>query len=162
LLECRATYRLNGGDMGHRVGPPANTLSAELAGQAAIRASFEACITFRDPMNTQGNMVALVAGQASGDPDTQPYVRHYIHRLECLAEELAKHGLVTRLLTPTGRVPSLHVVNPAVSRLAEDVYAGRSQDGLWWFWWPWAERIAPGDQLATAAAQIARVLSSQQ
>src|SRR6266487_2631260 len=105
-------------------------------------------------------MVALVAGQASGDPDTEPYVRHYTDRLERLAGELAKHGLVTRLLTPAGRVPSLHVVNPAVSRLAEDVYVGRSQDGRWWFWWPWAERIAPGDQLAAAAAVIARVLSA--
>src|SRR6266496_3701070 len=61
-------------------------------------------------------MVALVAGQASGDPDTEPYVRHYIDRLERLAQELAKHGLVTRLLTPTGRVPSLHVVIPADGR----------------------------------------------
>ncbi len=105
-------------------------------------------------------MVALVAGQASGDPDTEPYRQFFLDRLEGLAEELTKHGLTTRLMVPPGRVPSLHVVNPAASRLAEDVYVGRSQDGLWWFWWPWAERIAPGDQLASAAASIARVLSA--
>jgi len=54
----------------------------------------------------------------------------------------------------------LHVVNPAAPRLAEDVYVGRSQDGLWWFWWPWAERIAPGKEVGTAAAMIAKVLGA--
>lgn len=87
-------------------------------------------------------------------------MRHFLDKLEGLAEELGKHGLLTRLMAPAGRVPSLRVVNPAVSRLAEDVYVGRSQDGHWWFWWPWAERIAPGDELASAAALIARVLSA--
>ncbi|HEX6933814.1 MAG TPA: hypothetical protein VF162_16845 [Streptosporangiaceae bacterium] len=105
-------------------------------------------------------MVTLVAGQAGGDPGTETYARYFLDRLEGLATELGKRGLTTRLITPPGRMPSLHVVNPVVSRLAEDVYVGRSQDGLWWFWWPWAQRIAPGDELATAAAQIARVLSA--
>ena len=53
----------------------------------------------------------------------------YLNRLERLAEMLARHGLRTSLLAPPGRVPSLHVVNPAASALAEDVYAGRGQDG---------------------------------
>jgi hypothetical protein len=105
-------------------------------------------------------MVALAADQARGNPDTQHYAQGFLDRLEGLAAELAKHGLMTRLTAPAGRVPSLHVVNPAVSMLAEDVYVGRSQDGLWWFWWPWAERIAPGDELAAAADLIARVLSA--
>ena len=52
------------------------------------------------------------------------------------------------------------MVNPAVTRLSEDVYVGRSQDGLWWFWWPWAERIASGDDVAEAAAMIAKVLEA--
>lgn len=103
-------------------------------------------------------MVALVTGRAGGDPGTEPYLEDFLARLESLAEELRKFGLTTRLAAPPGRVPSLRVVNPAVSRLAEDVYVGRSQDGLWWFWWPWAERIAPGNELAGAAARIARVL----
>ena len=79
-------------------------------------------------------------------------------RLEGLAAILADRGLRTRLLTPRGRVPSLHVVNPSASALAEDVYAGRGQDGRWWFWWPWAERIAAGEDLEGAAALIERVL----
>ncbi len=61
-------------------------------------------------------------------------------------------------MTPPGRIPSLHVVNPRLTQLAEDIYVGRSQDGLWWYWWPWAERIAPGDDAAGAAIQVAKVL----
>ena len=104
--------------------------------------------------------MTVVAGRVSSERATQPYVQCFLERLEVLAAELARHGLMTRLMAPVGRVPSLHVVNPAQSMLAEDVYVGRSQDGLWWFWWPWAERIAPGDQHGAAAIVIARVLSA--
>ncbi len=81
-------------------------------------------------------------------------------RLEGLASRLTDRGLRARLMTPPGRVPSLHVVNPAVTSLAEDVYAGRAQDGLWWFWWSWADQIAPGEDLEGAAAVISRVLAA--
>jgi hypothetical protein len=86
----------------------------------------------------------------------------YLGRLEGLAEALARHGLRTRLVTPPGRVPSLHVVNPAAPALAEDVYAGRCRDGQWWFWWSWAERIATGEDLAEAARRIRRVLAAHE
>jgi len=81
-------------------------------------------------------------------------------RLKGLAEVLVHRGLRARLMTPPGRVPSLHVVNPTASALAEDIYAGRGQDGLWWFWWSWAERIATGEDLEGAAAMIEHVLAS--
>jgi hypothetical protein len=81
-------------------------------------------------------------------------------RLAGLGEILDQHGLRTRLITPPGRVPSLHVVNPQASALAEDVYAGRAQDGLWWFWWSWAERITLGEDLEGAASRIKRVLAA--
>jgi hypothetical protein len=108
-------------------------------------------------MNTKGDNMTRVAGQVGGGHDTEQPL-HFLDRLEGLAEELSGHGLVTRVINPGGRVPSLHVVNPLMSRLAEDVYVGRSQDGMWWFWWPWAERIARGDDLSAAADVIARVL----
>jgi len=73
---------------------------------------------------------------------------------------LSHRGLRARLLTPPGRVPSLHVVNPSAAALAEDVYAGRGQDGLWWFWWSWAERITVGEDLEGAASRIEHVLAS--
>ncbi len=85
----------------------------------------------------------------------------YLDRLEGLAEVLARHGLRARLTTPACRVPSLHVVNPTAAALAEDIYAGPGQDGVWWFWWSWAERIAVSDDLAAAASRIGRVLAAR-
>jgi hypothetical protein len=85
----------------------------------------------------------------------------YLARLEGLAAELADHGLRTRMVTPPGRLPSLHVVNPAATALAEDVYAGVGRDGQWWFWWSWAERIAASEDLDGAASQIRRVLAAR-
>jgi hypothetical protein len=80
-------------------------------------------------------------------------------RLEDLAGVLVRRGLRARVVVPPGRVPSLHVVNPEAGALAEDIYAGRAQDGLWWFWWSWAEQIAVGEDLEGAAARIERVLA---
>lgn len=80
-------------------------------------------------------------------------------RLAGLAEELARYGLAARLRAAPGRAPSLHVVNPLAARLAENVYAGRARDGRWWFWWPWRERIARGEDVSGAATVIARVLA---
>jgi hypothetical protein len=81
-------------------------------------------------------------------------------RLETLAQVLAEHGLRARVITPPGRVPSLHVVNPAASVLAEDVYAAQ-RDGSWWFWWSWAETIAAGEDLEGAATLIEHVLAAR-
>jgi hypothetical protein len=86
--------------------------------------------------------------------------RANLARLEELGEVLASHGLRTTVMTPIGRLPSLHVVNPSAAALAEDVYAGRGQDGLWWFWWSWAERIAASEDLEGAATMIEHVLAS--
>jgi len=33
---------------------------------------------------------------------------------------------------------------------------------MWWFWWPWAERIASGDNAAQAADRIAKVLDASE
>jgi hypothetical protein len=97
--------------------------------------------------------------QQAPAPGQAPHI--YLDRLEGLAEVLARHGLRTSLMAPPGRVPSLHVVNPAASALAEDVYAGRGQDGTWWFWWSWAERIAIWDDLDGAADLIKQVLAAR-
>lgn len=63
------------------------------------------------------------------------------------------------LVVAPGRIPRLEVVCPAGS--AEDVYAWRGQDGTWWFWWAWAERIACTADLDDAAARIEQVLTRQ-
>jgi hypothetical protein len=79
--------------------------------------------------------------------------------LEKLSEELAHRGLDAMLMTTPGRVPSLYVTNPAARALEDSVYAVRGTDGIWWFWWSWAERIAMADDIDTAASTISRVLS---
>jgi hypothetical protein len=88
-------------------------------------------------------------------------LQSYVDRLEGLAEVISERGLRARLVTPLGRMPSLHVVNPAAAALAEDVYAGRCQDGQWWYWWSWAERIAVTDDLPGAARKIGQVLAAR-
>jgi hypothetical protein len=79
--------------------------------------------------------------------------------LDKLAEELTHRGMEAWVMTPSGRMPSVYVVNPAARALEDNVYVVRGQDGLWWFWWSWAERIAIVDDLDLAATAIARVLS---
>ena len=79
--------------------------------------------------------------------------------LDKLAEELTHRGLEAWLMAPQGRVPSVYVVNPSARALEENVYTGCGKDGLWWFWWSWAERIAVADDIDGAATAIARVLA---
>jgi len=80
--------------------------------------------------------------------------------LEKLADELSHRGLEAWLMAPPGRVPSLYVVNPSARALEVNVYAGCGKDGMWWFWWSWAERIAVADDVDLAATTIVRVLAS--
>jgi len=102
--------------------------------------------------------VTLVANQAAAGSNLGPQARHSLDRLGDLAAVLAAHGLATKIVTPAGRLPRLHATNPAVPRLCEDVYAACGPDGSGWFWWPWAERIAPDDDVPAAAAAVAKVL----
>jgi len=73
--------------------------------------------------------------------------------LEKLAAELDGQAYAVSLITGDGRRPHLHVTNRRATVLTENIYAA---DG--WFWWGWAERIAAVENLAAAAADIARVL----
>jgi hypothetical protein len=79
--------------------------------------------------------------------------------LDKLAEELTNRGLEAWLMAPPGRVPSVYITNPRARALEENVCANQGKDGLWWFWWSWAERISIADDLDTAASTISRVLS---
>jgi hypothetical protein len=79
--------------------------------------------------------------------------------LDKLVEELTHRGFEAWLMAPPDRVPSVYVVNPAARALEDNVYVCLGEDGLWWFWWSWAERIAIADDLDAAATSIASVLS---
>ena len=96
-----------------------------------------------------------VEAKRTGDPDQVQAVY-----LEKLADELSHRGLEAWLMAPPGRRPSLYVVNPAARALEENVFVGCGKDGLWWFWWSWAERIAVADDVDQAASTIVRVLAS--
>lgn len=81
-----------------------------------------------------------------------------ISHLEVLAADLNVRGFTTTI-TSDGRYPSVRVVNSTTAQLSEQVYAAPASDGSVWFWWSWAERIAPVRQPGTAAAKIAHVLA---
>jgi hypothetical protein len=100
-------------------------------------------------------MVVTVEAKRTGDPD-----QIQAGYLEKLADELSCRGLEAWLMAPPGRRPSLYVVNPAARALEENVYVACGKDGLWWFWWSWAERIAVADDVDLAASTIVRVLAS--
>lgn len=72
--------------------------------------------------------------------------------LERLAGQLDSGTLAVTLVTGNGW-PSLKVTSRHASQLTEHIYASSG-----WFWWSWAERLAPVDDLAAAAAKITRVL----
>jgi hypothetical protein len=80
-----------------------------------------------------------------------------VHRLEHLAGALRRRGIAASLISAPGRIPRLEVAHPAGP--AEDIYAWRGQDGTWWFWWSWAERIACTADLDDAAAKIEQALT---
>ncbi len=73
--------------------------------------------------------------------------------LEKLAAELDGQRYAVTLVTSGGRRPHLHVTNRTASQLTENIYAC---DG--WFWFGWAERIAPVGEVAQAAEKITHVL----
>jgi hypothetical protein len=47
------------------------------------------------------------------------------------------------------------VRNPRVPMRAETIVAQGE-----WFWWPWADRIGPADDVPAAADRVARVLAA--
>ncbi len=78
--------------------------------------------------------------------------------LEPLAAALSQRGLLANV-TRIGDGPSfVEVFNPEAPDLAESIFAAQS-GGQWWFWWSWAERIAPAEDIDHTAARIARVLA---
>jgi hypothetical protein len=79
--------------------------------------------------------------------------------LEPLAEALSKRGLYARV-TRIGDGPSfVEVINRDAPDLAESIFAAQTA-GEWWFWWSWAERIAPAKEIESTAGKIAHVLAS--
>lgn len=85
----------------------------------------------------------------SAQASTDQAIRH----LERLAAELPAGEYDSRLVIAAGKRPRLHVRNHTATVLAEDIVV---HDG--WFWYSFAERIAPVSEPIEAAGKIARVL----
>lgn len=86
----------------------------------------------------------------TGQVDTATTATAHLHSL---GELLERRGLHVRLGTTPGGLPQLIVVSMAVPTVSEVIFASQRQ-GTWWFWWSWAERISPVDDLPTASARI--------
>jgi len=81
-------------------------------------------------------------------------------QLGVLAVNLRGRGFTARV-TRAGTRGCVGVVSQSVPQLSETVYAAPADDGRWWFWWSWGDRIAPVRELETAAFKIAYVLTPQ-
>ncbi|SEG84072.1 hypothetical protein SAMN04489712_116138 [Thermomonospora echinospora] len=78
--------------------------------------------------------------------------------LDDLSEELTGRGHLTMIVTDgTPRLNVLDRTDP--DRYGTVICERGSEDDLW-FWWSWADRIAPVTDLRRAAAVIDRTLSS--
>jgi hypothetical protein len=76
--------------------------------------------------------------------------------LEKLAVELDARGLDTTITAPVGRLPYLTARNRDTSSLTETILTDRG-----FFWWSWAERIGPADDVTAAANRVAHVLAAE-
>ncbi|HKB30150.1 MAG TPA: hypothetical protein VKD26_04865 [Streptosporangiaceae bacterium] len=73
--------------------------------------------------------------------------------LEKLAAEVNGGDYEARLVASQGGRPYLHIRNRHAGVLTENIYCG---DGFYWF--GWAERVAPVHDVTAAAEIIRRVL----
>jgi hypothetical protein len=85
-------------------------------------------------------------------------VREAVARLEALAEDLEVRGFAARLVD-VGGYAAVKVKHRVVSQLSETVYAAPAVGGAWWFWWSWADPIAPLSEVHAAAFKITYVLT---
>ena len=78
-------------------------------------------------------------------------------QLGVLAVNLTRPGLHG----PVTRAGPRACVSVPTSRAAarRDRLCRARRDGTWWFWWSWADRIAPVGEVETAAFKIAYVLT---
>jgi hypothetical protein len=86
-----------------------------------------------------------------------PAAERELDHLRRLGDELIQRGLRARVCVPCCQRPSLHVTNPELTHLTEDIVAAAGPDG-WYFHWSWQEPIGPAEDTAQAADRVLRVL----
>jgi len=78
-----------------------------------------------------------------------------IARLDALAAEVIARGWAAYITTPLGRPIRLFVQDPCDLAMCSYIVAAPDDaSGDWWYWFGWAERIAPTGLPATAAEAI--------
>jgi hypothetical protein len=91
-------------------------------------------------------------------PDPHPQggsAEERLARLDALAAELTALGWTAYVTAPQGRPARLFVQNPHDQEMCADIMtSAENGTGDWWFWFSWAERIAPADSPDAAAAVI--------
>jgi hypothetical protein len=83
-----------------------------------------------------------------------------IVQVEALAVDLATRGFEAHVSHDDGTL-SLNVINRAAPGSRENIAARLADDGSWWFWWSWGDRIARITEVEAAAFKIAYVLTPQ-
>jgi len=88
-------------------------------------------------------------------------VRDAIACLDVLAAQMRTRGWTAYLVTPSGRLASLVVLDPHDGAQCSDIIAapGGSAGDLW-YWFSWGERIASTHTPAAAADAIIRAQSA--
>ena len=75
--------------------------------------------------------------------------------LDVLAAQMRARGWGAYITTSAGRLASLFVQDPHDRPRCGDIIAARDTiTGHWWYWFSWAERIAPAHAPAAAADAI--------
>lgn len=79
--------------------------------------------------------------------------------LDALAEGLSRRGRIARIAVWPARPACVCVQHPYELVRSGDVLAVRDGGaGVWWYWFSWAERIAPASDPGQAAEAVIRTL----
>jgi hypothetical protein len=81
-------------------------------------------------------------------------------QLHALAVELTGRGFRACVLHEDGAL-KLQVGNRGAPGGCEDITLAADDEGMWWFWWSWGDRISLVSDVAAAAFKIAYVLTPQ-
>jgi hypothetical protein len=85
-------------------------------------------------------------------------MRDGIACLDALAAHIHARGWTAYINTPAGRLAFLSVQDPHDRAECNILTAPAGTTGDWWYWFSWAERIAPVHAPATAAEVIIRAV----
>jgi hypothetical protein len=80
-------------------------------------------------------------------------------RLGDLADNLDRRGFAAQLVTGS-RYPYVNVAKRVTAALRETIYTAPAGDGSWWFWWSWADRIAPIEDVEATASRVSSRLTA--